>query len=83
MRPGDLAEQPRERQLVGVGRVLLIAQEHDAVPEQGGPQLGDRARLYVAADADPADDRADQAAHLGHLDVLEVAAGGQRHRAVE
>jgi hypothetical protein len=62
---------------------VLVAQEHHAVPQQRGPELGQRGRLDVTADPDTADDRADHATDLGHLDALEILAGGQGHRAVE
>ena len=69
MRPGHLAEPPGERQLLGVTRVLLVAQEHDPVREQGRPQLGDGVGWELAADLDPAHDRAERSADLGYLDM--------------
>jgi hypothetical protein len=63
--PGHRPEQLGERELVGVGSVLLVAQEDDLVPQQRGPQARDSVGVKVAADPDSADDRADHAADLG------------------
>ena len=69
---GEGTQQLAESPLVGVGGVLLVAQEDDLVPEQGGPQFGHRGRFDVAADPDAADDGTDGAADLGHVDTPEV-----------
>jgi len=78
-----LANQLGERELVRVSGVLLIAQEHDPVPEPRRAQLGERGRLDITANPDPADDRADHAADLSHLDALKVTAGRESQGAVE
>ncbi|GAA3031932.1 hypothetical protein GCM10017559_68910 [Streptosporangium longisporum] len=65
--------------LVGVGGVLLVAQEDHAVAQQRGAQLGDRRRVDVAAHPDAADDRADHAADPRDVDVpVGVAGDGGR-----
>jgi hypothetical protein len=53
------------------------------VAEQCRAQLGERGRLDITANPDPADDRADHAADLGHLDALKVTAARKSYRAVE
>jgi len=78
-----LAKQLREGELVRVSGVLLIAQEQDPVPQQRRAQLGERGRLDITAKPDPADDRADHAADLSHLDALKVTASRKSYRAVE
>ena len=67
---GQGAQQPREGPLVGVGGVLLVAQEDDFVPEQRGAQLGHGGRADVPADPDAADDGTDHPADLGDVNVL-------------
>jgi hypothetical protein len=51
--------------------VLLIAQEHDPVPQQGGAQLAYRGRVGRPVNADAADDRAERASYLRYLDMPE------------
>ena len=67
---GERTQQLAESPLVGVGGVLLVAQEDDLVPEQCGAQLGHGGRADVTTDADAADDGTDHAAHLGDVNVL-------------
>ena len=79
---GQGAEQPAEGPLVGVGGVLLVAQEDDLVPEQRGAQLGHRGGAEVTADADAADDGTDHPAHLGDVNVLVRAMTAESRRMV-
>ena len=72
MRLGQRAEQPGEGALVVVGEAVLVAQEHDLVPEQGGAQLRERGRVHVAVRPDSLDHGADDAADLPDGDVLVV-----------
>ena len=81
-RPGEGAQQPCEGPLVGVGRVLLVAQEDDLVPEQRGPQPGHGGEADVTADPDAADDGTDHPAHLGDADVLVRALTAESRRMV-
>jgi hypothetical protein len=78
MRPGHLAEQRSERVLAGIGEMVLIPQEDHPVPEQRCPYLGYRLGVEVTADLHAADDSADRAADLSHLDLTERLAC--RHR---
>jgi hypothetical protein len=71
VRPGDLTEQPRELELVGVRGVPVIPEEHHPVPQQRRAQLGNRDRIDVAAHPDAADDSPDHAPDLRDVNVPE------------
>jgi hypothetical protein len=72
----------RERALVRVGGVLLVAQEHHLVPEQRGAQFRHRGRIDGAAGPDAADDGADDATDLGDGDLLVGRLAAESHRSV-
>jgi hypothetical protein len=82
VRLGEDAQKPGEGSLVGIGGVLLIAQEDDLVPEQRGAQLGHGGGADVPADPDAADDGTDHPAHLGDVDVLVRAMTAESRRMV-
>lgn len=70
MRLGERSEQLRERLLIGLVGVLLVAQEDDAVGEQRLTDLMYDLGRQVAADAYPVDFGADVRRHLRDVDVL-------------
>jgi hypothetical protein len=63
----DLAEAAREG-LVALGVELLVAEEDDAVVEQGLPDVPDRAVVELLADVDIVHLGADAAGNGPHLD---------------
>jgi len=83
MRLGHVTEQASERELVCVGRLLLITEKDHAMPQQRSAQLGELRYPDVATDANTPDDGPDHAADLGDSDVLEMVVRSNARRVVQ